>query len=230
MQAASGRLHRRNVLVFPGTSPPSAKVLLQLSLTVLTRILQNPKHTPFELLALLLLIEPSVLTAQKLLLLLALGERSHHQEAVLIAGLDPYFSLFFWEIFVSLLVGFSHCAYKLCLLAYQLSPPLHGLVYPLIPLGVLQDAVIQKLKLWAEVLQRIVRTCELVSPHLRLVLICRPYVIGSAHMIVYLAAQLHDAAGQKSFVSFRSLHAAGETVHLKLPCGVDELYAAFAAL
>jgi hypothetical protein len=205
-------------------------VLLQLSLTVLTCILQNPKHTPFELLALLLLTEPSVLTAQKLLLLLALGERSHHQKAVLIAGLDPYFLLFFREIFVSLPVGFSHGAYKLCFLAYQLSPLLHGLVYPFVPLGVLQDAVIQKLKLWAEVLQRVVRACELVSPHLRLVLICRPYIIGRAHMIMHLAAQLHDAAGQESFVSFRGLHAAREAVHLKLPCGFDELHAAFSAL
>lgn len=38
---------------------------------------QNPKETPFVLLALLLLALPSELTLQKLLLLLTFGERSH---------------------------------------------------------------------------------------------------------------------------------------------------------
>ena len=38
---------------------------------------RNPKATPFELLALLLLALPLLLTLQKLVVLLALGERSH---------------------------------------------------------------------------------------------------------------------------------------------------------
>jgi hypothetical protein len=38
---------------------------------------QNPKDTPLLLLALLLLALPLVLTLQKLVLLLELGERSH---------------------------------------------------------------------------------------------------------------------------------------------------------
>lgn len=39
--------------------------------------LRNPKATPFELLALLLLALPLLLTLQKLVELLELGERSH---------------------------------------------------------------------------------------------------------------------------------------------------------
>ena len=39
--------------------------------------LRNPKATPFELLALLLLALPLLLTLQKLVLLLPFGERSH---------------------------------------------------------------------------------------------------------------------------------------------------------
>ena len=39
--------------------------------------MQNPKATPFELEALLLLALPLLLTLQKLLLLPELGERSH---------------------------------------------------------------------------------------------------------------------------------------------------------
>ena len=44
--------------------------------------LWNPKQTPSELLALLLLALPLLFTLQKLLELFALGERSHHQFAV----------------------------------------------------------------------------------------------------------------------------------------------------
>lgn len=44
--------------------------------------LRNPKATPFELLALLLLLAlPLLLTLQKLVLLLPFGERSHQFEA-----------------------------------------------------------------------------------------------------------------------------------------------------
>ncbi len=43
--------------------------------------LRNPKATPFELLALLLLALPLLLTLQKLVLLLPFGERSHQFEA-----------------------------------------------------------------------------------------------------------------------------------------------------
>ena len=43
--------------------------------------LRNPKATPFELLALLLLALPLLLTLQKLVLLLPFGDRSHQSEA-----------------------------------------------------------------------------------------------------------------------------------------------------
>lgn len=44
-------------------------------------MLRNPKATPLVLLALLLLALPLLLTLQKLLELVTLGERSHHQFA-----------------------------------------------------------------------------------------------------------------------------------------------------
>ena len=43
--------------------------------------MQNPKATPLALLALLLFALPLLFTLQKLLELLPLGERSHHQFA-----------------------------------------------------------------------------------------------------------------------------------------------------
>lgn len=78
MQAASDRLYRRNVLAFQqGINSPSVKVLISLKTTFLTMHVRNPNATPYELLALLLLAVPLLLTLQKLVALLPLGERSH---------------------------------------------------------------------------------------------------------------------------------------------------------
>lgn len=60
----------------------AADVGAQCALTLSGREVRNPRHTPFVLLALLLLPTlPLLLTLQKLVELLRLGERSHHQFA-----------------------------------------------------------------------------------------------------------------------------------------------------
>ena len=53
--------------------------------------LRNPKATPFELLALLLLAVPSEFTLQKLLVLPELGERSHQFVAERLTAQNPNF-------------------------------------------------------------------------------------------------------------------------------------------
>lgn len=85
MQAASRRLRQKDCLVNDRDISPFC-IFESALFSFLTKsgrfTTRNPKHTPLELLALLLLALPSLLTLQKLLVLPELGERSHHQFAL----------------------------------------------------------------------------------------------------------------------------------------------------
>lgn len=96
MQAASGRLYRSEYFSHKAGYKLSfhkgTDFSREAAYFVRPDSLWNPKQTPLALLALLLLALPLLLTLQKLVELLAFGERSHQLFAVAKsnnAGLDP---------------------------------------------------------------------------------------------------------------------------------------------
>ena len=81
MQEASARTRRDKYLPFGRSRSPSLHLKSDFTVWLLCLFREEPNATPFELLALLLLPLPFVLTFQKLLELAVFGERSHQLDA-----------------------------------------------------------------------------------------------------------------------------------------------------
>lgn len=163
----------------------------------------------------LLLALPLLFTQQKLLVLPELGERSHQlfAETVTITGLDPMKNSC-REVFIPLVVSFPNLGDKLCFVRDVLSKFLHGVVNPRTLFRVLENSVIEQSQLRAEILKGDVGVNQVISPHLRFMLIVRIDVVRRSYFLVNRGSQLKDTICQQRCVSFRSLGADGESVKL----------------
>lgn len=150
-------------------------------------------------------------TLQKLLVLPELGERSHQlfAETVTITGLDPMKNSH-GEVFIPLVVSFPNLGDKLCFVCDILPELLHGVVNPRTLFGILENSVIEQSQLRAEILKGDVGVNQVISPHLRFMLIVRVDVVRRSDFLVNRGSQLKDTICQQGCVSLRSLGANGE--------------------
>ncbi len=80
--------------------------------------------------------------------------------------------------------------------------------------GFLENSVIEQSQLRAEILKGDVGVNQVISPHLRFMLIVRVDVVRRSNFLVNRGSQLEDTVCQQRCVSFRSLGADGESVKL----------------
>ena len=134
-------------------------------------------------------------------------------ETVTITGLDPMKNLR-REVFIPLMVSFPNLGDKLCFVRNVLSKFLHGVVNPWTFFRVLENSVIEQSQLRAEILKGDVGVNQVISPHLRFMLIVRIDVVRRSDFFVNRGSQLEDTVCQQRCVSFRSLGTDGESVKL----------------
>ena len=133
-------------------------------------------------------------------------------ETVTITGLDPMKNSR-REVFIPLVVSFPNLRDKLCFVRDVLSKFLHGVVNPRTFFRVLKNSVIEQSQLRAEILGD-VGVNQVISPHLRFMLIVRVDVVRRSDFLMNRGSQLEDTVCQQRCVSFRSLGADGESVKL----------------
>ena len=117
------------------------------------------------------------------------------------------------EVFIPLVVSFPNLGDKLCFVRDVLSKFLHGVVNPRTLFRVLENSVIEQSQLRAEILKGDVGVNQVISPHLRFMLIVWIDVRRS-YFLVNRGSQLKDTVCQQRCVSFRSLGADRESVKL----------------
>ena len=118
------------------------------------------------------------------------------------------------EVFIPLVVSFPNLGDKLCFVCDVLPELLHGVVNPRTFFGVLKNSVIEQSQLRAEILKGDVGVNQVISPHLRFMLIVRVDVVRRSDFLVNRGSQLEDTICQQRCVSFRSFGADGESVKL----------------
>lgn len=134
-------------------------------------------------------------------------------ETVTITGLDPMKNSH-GEVFIPLMVSFPNLGDKLCFVRDVLSKFLHGVVNPRTFFRVLKNSVIEQSQLRAEVLKGDVGVNQVISPHLRFMLIVRIDIVRRSDFLVNRGSQLEDTICQQRCVSFRSLGTDRESVKL----------------
>lgn len=113
-----------------------------------------------------------------------------------------------------LVVSFPNLGDKLCFVCDVLSKFLHGVVNPWTLFRILENSVIEQSQLRAEILKGDVGVNQVISPHLRFMLIVRVDVVRRSDFLVNRGSQLKDTVCQQRCVSFRSLGADRESVKL----------------
>ena len=83
-----------------------------------------------------------------------------------------------------------------------LSKFLHGVVNPRTLFRVLENSVIEQSQLRAEILKGDVGVNQVISPHLRFMLIVRVDVVRRSNFLVNRGSQLEDTVCQQRCVSF----------------------------
>lgn len=134
-------------------------------------------------------------------------------ETVTITGLDPMKNSH-RKVFIPLVVSFPNFGDKLCFVCDVLSKFLHGVVNPRTLFRILENSVIEQSQLRAEILKGDVGVNQVISPHLRFMLIVRVDVVRRSDFLVNRGSQLKDTICQQRCISFRSLGADGESVKL----------------
>ena len=112
------------------------------------------------------------------------------------------------------MVSFPNLGDKLCFVRDVLSKFLHSVVNPRTFFRVLENSVIEQSQLRAKILKGDVGVNQVISPHLRFMLIVRVDVVRRSDFLVNRGSQLEDTICQQRCVSFRSLGADGESVKL----------------
>ena len=118
------------------------------------------------------------------------------------------------EVFIPLMIGFPNLGNKLCFVRDILPELLHGVVNPRILFRILKNSVIEQSQLRAEILKGDVGVNQVISPHLRFMLIVRVDIVRRSDFLVNRGSQLKDTVRQQRCVSFRSLGADRESVKL----------------
>ena len=114
------------------------------------------------------------------------------------------------EVFIPLMIGFPNLGDKLCFVCDVLPELLHSVVNPRTLFGILKNSVIEQSQLWAEVLKGDVGVNQMISAHLRFMLVVREDVVRRSDFLVNRGSQLEDTVRQQRCVSLRSLGANGE--------------------
>ena len=147
-------------------------------------------------------------------------------ETVTITGLDPMKNLH-RKVFIPLVVSFPNLGDKLCFVRDVLSKFLHGVVNPWTFFRVLENSVIEQGQLRTEVLESNVGVGQVISPHLRFVLVLRINVVGSSDFLMNRGSKLENAVGQQSAIPFGRLGTYGKGMNLQPSCGFHKLHSAF---
>lgn len=104
-------------------------------------------------------------------------------ETVTITGLDPMKNSR-REVFIPLVVSFPNLGDKLCFVRDVLSKFLHGVVNPRTFFRVLKNSVIEQSQFRAEILKGDVGVNQVISPHLRFMLIVRVDIVRRSDFLV----------------------------------------------
>lgn len=112
-------------------------------------------------------------------------------ETVTITGLDPMKNSH-RKVFIPLVVSFPNFGDKLCFVRDVLSKFLHGVVNPRTLFRILENSVIEQSQLRAEILKGDVGVNQVISPHLRFMLIVRVDVVRRSDFLVNRGSQLKD--------------------------------------
>lgn len=114
------------------------------------------------------------------------------------------------EVFIPLVVSFPNFGDKLRFVCDVLSKFLHGVVNPRTLFRILENSVIEQSQLRAEILKGDVGVNQVISPHLRFMLVVREDVVRRSDFLMNRGSQLEDTVRQQRCVSLRSLSADGE--------------------
>ena len=131
------------------------------------------------------------------------------------------------EVFEPLVVRLLYFGNELCFIYDVLSKFLHGMVNPRTFLRILENSVIEQGQLRTEVLESNVGVGQVISPHLRFVLVLRINVVGSSDFLMNRGSKLENAVGQQSAIPFGRLGTDGKGMKLQPSCGFHKLHSAF---
>ena len=91
----------------------------------------------------------------------------------------------------------------------------------------MKNSIVEQGQLRTKVLESNVGVGQVISPHLRFVLVLRINVVGSSDFLMNRGSKLENAVGQQSAIPFGRLGTYGKGMKLQPSCGFHKLHSAF---